>query len=168
MPAATEARRAPLHASPTRHSRVSANSQRLHERFPKADFYLIIDDDVFINKRRLLDYVHHRDPKEVALYGPGFCDWGVPEKVRKRIREALPLQVPDFIHVVIGGIMLFTAEAVRRFTDATVRRHARHQQPAFPPLPAAVATHAWQPTRACACVRGHPCPPVRAGGHAVH
>ena len=30
------------------------------------------------------------------------------------------LQIPDFIHIVIGGIMLFTAEAVKRFSDATL------------------------------------------------
>jgi hypothetical protein len=29
--------------------------QRLYQQFPSADFYLIVDDDVFINRRALLD-----------------------------------------------------------------------------------------------------------------
>ncbi|KAL1499334.1 hypothetical protein AB1Y20_011541 [Prymnesium parvum] len=94
--------------------------QRLYAQFPRAHFYLIVDDDVFINQRLLLEYIRFLDPNAVALYGPGFCDWGVKKQLKERIKRVLPgLHIPDFIHIVIGGIMLFTAEAVRRFSDAT-------------------------------------------------
>ena len=87
--------------------------QRLYERFPGAHFFLIIDDDVFIHHKLLLDFVHHRDPQALVLYGPGFCDWGVKADLKAQISAALGMPMPEYIHVVIGGIMLFTAAAVR-------------------------------------------------------
>ena len=94
--------------------------QRLYERFPAADFYLIVDDDVFLNHRLVTDFIQHRDPSEVALYGPGFCDWGVRSEVRRQASKLLDHPMPDFIHMVIGGIMLFTSAAVRRFSEPMV------------------------------------------------
>ena len=86
--------------------------QRLYERFPNAHFFLIVDDDVYIHHGLLLDFVHHRDPQALVLYGPGFCDWGVKGKLKARIAETLGMPMPEYIHVVIGGIMLFTSAAV--------------------------------------------------------
>jgi hypothetical protein len=86
--------------------------QRLYERFPNAHFFLIVDDDVYIHHSLLLDFVHHRDPQALVLYGPGFCDWGVKGKLKARISETLGMPMPEYIHVVIGGFMLFTAAAV--------------------------------------------------------
>ena len=43
--------------------------QRLYKRFPGMHFYLIMDDDVFINRRQLLNFIHHRDPNELAIAG---------------------------------------------------------------------------------------------------
>ena len=37
----------------------------------------------------LRDYVHHRDPNEMVLYGPGFCDWGIKRDVRTQISKLL-------------------------------------------------------------------------------
>ena len=54
--------------------------QRLYTRFPHAAYYLIVDDDVFISRARLYEYLAHRDQTELALYGPGFCDWGVKHR----------------------------------------------------------------------------------------
>lgn len=93
--------------------------QRLYQRYPRALWYLIIDDDVFINLRTLAQFVSRRDPHELALYGPGFCDWGVSARLKHRISTTLEVALPRFIHIVIGGIMLFTQAAVRRFADAT-------------------------------------------------
>jgi len=93
--------------------------QRLYSRFPNADWYLIIDDDVFINADLVRAFIASRDPTELALYGPGFCEWGVPFKVMARAGELLGVtQMPPAVHIVIGGIMLFTAAAVKKFTDA--------------------------------------------------
>lgn len=94
--------------------------QRLYQRFPSAAFYLIMDDDVFINRRQLLAFIRHRDPNELAIYGAGFCDWGVRRALKERIATVLDVPLPDFIHIFIGGIMLFTSAAVRRFSDATM------------------------------------------------
>jgi hypothetical protein len=95
--------------------------QRLHSRFPSADFYLIVDDDVFINARRLHDFIARRSSSEVAIFGPGFCDWGVKRALKARIADALPgVRLPRFVHIVIGGIMLFTSAAVEAFSDATL------------------------------------------------
>ena len=71
---------------------------------------------------RAIAYYHRTlAPLAAAADGPGFCDWGVKKQLKDRIKKVLPgLQMPDFIHIVIGGIMLFTAEAVRRFSDATL------------------------------------------------
>ena len=49
----------------------------------------IVDDDVYIHHGLLLDFVHHRDPQALVLYGPGFCDWGVKGKLKARIDELL-------------------------------------------------------------------------------
>lgn len=92
--------------------------QRLYTRFPDSDFYLIIDDDVFINARLLLDYLQFRDPQERALYGPGFCDWGVRHELKARAAKILSLQMPKFIHIIIGGIMIFTSAAIKLFTES--------------------------------------------------
>jgi hypothetical protein len=79
-----------------------------------------------------------------AADAPGFCDWGVKKQLKDRIKKVLPgLQMPDFIHIVIGGIMLFTAEAVRRFSDATLLMQCiddletlySHKVPCGPALP---------------------------------
>ena len=95
--------------------------QRLYMRFPHASWYLIIDDDVFINQRRLLDFIATRNPNELALYGPGFCDWGVKASLKEKIATAISdVTLPQFIHIVIGGIMLFTSAAVKQFSDATM------------------------------------------------
>lgn len=92
--------------------------QRLFSRFPSADWYLIIDDDVFINADRLRAFTASRDPTELALYGPGFCEWGVPAKVMAKAGALLGIDpMPPAVHIVIGGIMLFTAAAVRKFAD---------------------------------------------------
>ena len=56
----------------------------------------------------------------LVLYGPGFCDWGVKAKLKSQISATLGMAMPEYIHVVIGGIMLFTAAAVRAFTDSTL------------------------------------------------
>lgn len=94
--------------------------QRLYRRYPTARFYLIMDDDVFINRHLLTQFIANRDPHELALYGPGYCDWGVKRELKEKISMTLNMQMPDFIHIVIGGIMLFTAAAVKRFTDSTL------------------------------------------------
>ena len=94
--------------------------QRLHAAFPHMRFYLITDDDVFINPRQLLSFVRRRDPTELAIYGPGFCDWGVRRKHKEMIAATLGVTLPQFLHIVIGGIMLFTHAAVKQFSDATV------------------------------------------------
>ena len=94
----------------------------LHPR--QAHFFLIIDDDVFIHHDLLFDFVHHRDPNDLVLYGPGFCDWGVKRELKEKISEVLGMAVPEYIHIVIGGIMLFTAAAVKRFTDTTLLMQA--------------------------------------------
>ena len=93
--------------------------QRLYRRYPTARFYLIMDDDVFI-RHLLTQFIANRDPHELALYGPGYCDWGVKRELKEKISMTLNMQMPDFIHIVIGGIMLFTAAAVKRFTDSTL------------------------------------------------
>ena len=93
--------------------------QRLYSRFPGADWYLIIDDDVFINPVQLAAFVAGRNPSELALYGPGFCDWGVKADVMKQAGDLLGVpKMPPAVHIVIGGIMLFSSAAARRFTDA--------------------------------------------------
>lgn len=92
--------------------------QRLHRRFPSALWYLILDDDVFINQRLLDQFIAARNPHEIALYGPGFCDWGVTGSLKQRIARMLDLALPQLINIVIGGIMLFTRAAVLRFSDA--------------------------------------------------
>ena len=79
-----------------------------------------MDDDVFINRHLLTQFIANRDPHELALYGPGYCDWGVKRELKEKISMTLNMQMPDFIHIVIGGIMLFTAAAVKRFTDSTL------------------------------------------------
>ena len=79
-----------------------------------------MDDDVFINRHLLTQFIAIRDPHELALYGPGYCDWGVKRELKEKISMTLNMQMPDFIHIVIGGIMLFTAAAVKRFTDSTL------------------------------------------------
>ena len=82
--------------------------------------YLIIDDDVFVNPERLAAFVSARDPSELALYGPGFCDWGLKASVLAKAASLLSIaQMPPAVHLAIGGIMLFTAAAAKRFTDAT-------------------------------------------------
>ena len=58
----------------------------------------------------------------LVLYGPGFCDWGVKAPLKAQISEVLGMPMPEYIHVVIGGIMLFTAAAVRAFTFTGSRR----------------------------------------------
>ena len=68
--------------------------------------------------------MHHRDPNDLVLYGPGFCDWGVKRELKEKISEVLGMAVPEYIHIVIGGIMLFTAAAVKRFTDTTLLMQA--------------------------------------------
>jgi len=93
--------------------------QRLYTKFPDADWYLILDDDVFINAELLRAFVASRDPRQVALYGPGFCEWGVPAKVMAKAGKLLGVaRMPPAVHIVIGGIMLFTAAAARKFTEA--------------------------------------------------
>ena len=69
--------------------------QRLYERFPDAHFFLIVDDDVYIHHALLLDFVHHRDPEALVLYGPGFCDWGVKAELKAQISEALGIPMPS-------------------------------------------------------------------------
>jgi hypothetical protein len=92
--------------------------QRLHRKYPHALWYLILDDDVFINQRQLEAFIRARDHNELALYGPGFCDWGIKASLKKRIAPLVDVPLPDFIHIVIGGIMLFSQAAVRRFSNA--------------------------------------------------
>ena len=72
-----------------------------------------------VSGARLYDFVAHKDPREVAIFGPGFCDWAVKGPIKERISRALAVSLPSMIHIVIGGIMLFTLAAVERFTDAT-------------------------------------------------
>jgi hypothetical protein len=95
--------------------------QRLYQRFPSAAFYLIMDDDVFINRRQLLAFIRHRDPNELAIYGPGFCDWGVRRALKERIATVLDVPLPDFIHIVIGGS---TCSRTPSHTTARARRSA--------------------------------------------
>ena len=42
----------------------------------------------------LRDFVHHRDPDEMVLYGPGFCDWGIKREVRTQISKLLGKRTP--------------------------------------------------------------------------
>ena len=94
---------------------------RLYKAFPSMRFYLILDDDVFINRIQLLRFLKHRDHHELALYGPGFCEWGVSSDLKKQISSAISdVKLPQMMHIVIGGIMLFTSAAVKQFSDATV------------------------------------------------
>ena len=94
---------------------------RLYKAFPSMRFYLILDDDVFINRIQLLRFLKHRDHNELALYGPGFCEWGVSSDLKKQISSAISeVKLPQMMHIVIGGIMLFTSAAVKQFSDATV------------------------------------------------
>ena len=94
--------------------------QRLFKRFPHARWFLILDDDVYVNRHQLANFLRARDPTELALYGPGFCDWGVKRELKEKIATVLDVALPEYIHIVIGGIMLFSAAAVERFSDANL------------------------------------------------
>ena len=47
-------------------------------------------------------------------------EWGVRSSLKERIAALIDVPLPTFIHIVIGGIMLFTHAAVKRFSDATL------------------------------------------------
>ena len=103
--------------------------QRLYARFPAADFYLIVDDDVFINRALLYDFMASRNPEELAIYGPGFCDWGVKQALKQKINKVIRVQMPQVRParpIVPNFVAQNTASRARLATVHSYRDRGHH------------------------------------------